>query len=72
MVGDPFLLDLSRLNDRATGDGNDGKVGVDSSGNGDEEEAVEPGGFCTASIARRHTVKCPSPWPDERRSEVSR
>ena len=45
MVRHPLFLDLSRLDHWATGDRDYRKVRVDSSRNGDQEEAVEPRGL---------------------------
>lgn len=45
---DPLLLDLSGLEHGTTGDRHDGKVGGDSSSNGDEKEAIGPAFLPTA------------------------
>ena len=45
MAYNPLLLNLSDWADRASGDGDDRKCGVNSPGDGDEKEALKARGF---------------------------
>ena len=45
MAHNPLLLNLSDWADRASGDGDDRKCGVNSPGDGDEKEALKARGF---------------------------
>lgn len=45
MAHNPFLFKISGWADRASGDGDDRKCGVNSPSDGDEKEALEARGF---------------------------
>ena len=56
MPHNAFLLNLSDWADRASGDGDDRKCGVNSPGDGDEKEALKARGF----EIEDETIKRPS------------
>ena len=56
MAHHPFLLNLPDRADRASGDGDDRKCGVNSPGDGDEKEALKARGF----EIEDETIKRPS------------
>ena len=56
MPHNPFLLNLSDSADRASGDGDDRKCGVNSPSDGDEKEALKARGF----EIEDETIKRPS------------
>ncbi len=56
MPHNAFLLNLSDWADRASGDGDDRKCGVNTPGDGDDKEALKAGGF----EIENETIKRPS------------